>query len=132
MSQSHRQRFTLRSHERLKLRKQIETLFSKGEAFSVFPIRIVFLLQPAESNSGNIRIGFSIPKKKIKKAYQRNLIKRRLREAWRLHKHTLSSQIKHGYELHCFIIYLDDKIAPYSPLENAVKKAIDKLTSALV
>jgi|GEM_PF-138693 len=103
----------LPKNERLRSRKQIEHLLTNGKSFFVFPFKVVTgdelrvtsreLQQPnviARSvsdeatspltDSLNTNINFqlliAVPKRRIKKAVTRNLIKRRTREAWRLHK----------------------------------------------
>lgn len=88
------------------MRKQIETLFREGEAFSVFPLRIIYrLTSPVVPAASPVRIGFSIPKKRIRKAVQRNRVRRLLREAWRLQKHELYRLIPRGQQLHLFFVF---------------------------
>lgn len=123
------QRFTLQAIERLKLRKQIETLFQTGEAFSVFPLRIIYLLAPVADSQPDspVKIGFSIPKKRIRKAVGRNKIKRRLREAWRLQKHPLYQQIPEGQQLHLFLVFTGNETFTFEEAMTTVRKAIDKV-----
>jgi len=125
------QRFTLQAIERLKLRKQIETLFRSGEAFSVFPLRLVFRLTSAGEAEAPVRVGFSIPKKRIRKATGRNRIRRLLREAWRLQKHALYQQVPGGSQLHLFFIYSGAEKFSFEEASVAVKKAIGKLITRL-
>jgi ribonuclease P protein component len=40
------QRFTWRKAEKLKSRKRIERVFREGKSFSLFPYRVIFLLEP--------------------------------------------------------------------------------------
>ena len=122
------QRFTLQAVERLKLRNQIETLFHTGEAFSVFPLRVVYLhSKRSETEPSPVRMGFSIPKKRVKKAVQRNRIRRLLKEAWRLQKHALYSRIDQDAQLHCFFIFTGNDKFTFPEAEKTVKKAIAKL-----
>lgn len=122
------QRFTLQAVERLKLRNQIETLFHTGEAFSVFPLRIVYLLGArSETEPSPVRMGFSIPKKRVKKAVQRNRIRRLLKEAWRLQKHALYTRIDPAMQLHCFFIFTGNDKLTFPEAEKTVQKAISKL-----
>jgi ribonuclease P protein component len=126
------QRHTLQAIERLKLRKQIETLFQTGEAFSVFPLRVVYRLQPlAETEISPVRIGFSIPKKRIKKAVGRNRIKRLLREAWRLQKHPVYQAIPPCHQLHCFLIFTGNEKLTFEEAKTVVRKLSDKLIPKL-
>lgn len=123
------QRFTLQAIERLKLRKQIETLFHTGEAFSVFPLRVVYAKTPSTDVGGSpVRVGFSIPKKRVKKAVGRNKVRRVIKEAWRLQKHVLYRQIPDGWQLHCFLVFTGTEKFTFADAEKVVRKAIEKLT----
>ncbi len=74
--------------ERLTSKKIIEELFSKGSSVFLYPFRILYLASPA-AGPGNPQVLFSVSKRNFKKAVDRNLIKRRMREAYRLHKSDL-------------------------------------------
>ncbi len=125
------QRFTLQAIERLKLRQQIETLFQTGEAFSVFPLRVIFRLCPTSTEESPVRIGFSIPKKRIKKAVGRNRVRRRLKEAWRLQKHALYQQIPAGSQLHLFFVFTGPEKLSFDEAFAAIKKVNEKLGSKI-
>lgn len=125
-------RFTLPATERLKLRKQIETLFRQGEAFSVFPLRVMYTIVPRETGAALYRAGFSVPKKKMKLAVQRNRIKRLLREAWRTQKHMLQPALQDKeQQLHLFFIFTGKEIPDFKTMQKAVKKAISTLENKL-
>ncbi len=122
------QRFTLEAGERLQLRKQIETLFRAGEAFSVFPLRIICAFVPRmDKNAAPVRVGFSIPKKRIRKAVDRNRIRRLLREAWRLQKHALYRAVPDNLQIHCFLIYSGPQKFDWVLAQLCVKKTLSQL-----
>jgi ribonuclease P protein component len=121
------QRFTLQAIERLKLRQQIETLFQTGEAFSVFPLRVIYRICAVSAAESPVRVGFSIPKKRIKKAVGRNRVRRRLKEAWRLQKHSLYRQVPAGSQLHLFLVYTGPENCSFDEAVAAVRKVNDKL-----
>ena len=126
------QRYTLQAIERLKLRKQIETLFQTGEAFSVFPLRIVYRLLPiADVAASPVQVGFSIPKKRIKKAHDRNRVRRLLKEAWRLQKHPLYQAIPPNMQLHCFVIYSGPPVLTFTEAKDAIRKVQQKFIPKL-
>lgn len=77
--------------ERLKSRKTIDLLFSKGKTISKFPLRLVYIETDLELNE-KIKFGVSVSKKHFKKAVDRNYFKRVLRECYRLNKNILLSK----------------------------------------
>ncbi len=118
--------------ERLQLRKQIETLFRSGEAFSVFPLRVIYLMQDQDATShAPVRAGFSIPKKKIKKAVDRNRIRRLLKEAWRLNKQTLYGAIPEGKQLHCFLVFTGTEAPTFAQAVARVQQVQHKLAGVI-
>jgi ribonuclease P protein component len=121
-------RNTLQATERLQLKKQIETLFQTGKAFSVMPIRVVFSFVPrAPDEISPVRAGFVIPKKRVRKAVARNRKRRLLKEAWRLHKQSLYAAIPEGAQLHCFLIYNGKEKFTFAEASEAVGKIIPEL-----
>ena len=124
-------RYTLRAGERLKREQHIEALFRTGKALSVFPVRIVWRLEPVASTPFNILAGFSAPKKKFKRATDRNRIKRQLREAWRLQRPALEPAIPAGRQLHIFILFTDKTLPEYDALYAAIGKAVILLQKTL-
>ncbi len=125
--------YTLPASERLKLRKKIETLFQKGEAFSAFPLRVVYLLQaPDTDRVAAAQVGFSIPKKRVRKATMRNRIRRLLKESWRLQKQELYPFIPPGMQLQCFLIFSGNETFSFPESLKAVNKVIDRLKKAII
>ena len=124
-------RYTLSKDERLKREQHIETLFRSGKAFSVFPLRIIWHLQPAGDEPSLIRTGFSVSKKKFRHAVDRNRVKRLLREAWRLQKHQLHTNIPAGKQLHVFLIFTDNTLPVYTRITGTLQKGLERLGAEL-
>lgn len=82
------QRFTFSKEERLCSENIIDSLFSKGESFVHYPFRIVYIVNP-EGQDELATMMASVSKKRFKRANKRNLLKRRIREAYRLNKQSL-------------------------------------------
>lgn len=125
-------RFTFNHSERLKFRKQIETLFQTGEAFSIYPFRVVYEHTSARTiEDAPARAGFSVPKKKMRHAVQRNRIKRLLREAWRKQKHLIYPLIAPEKQLHLFFIFVGKEMPDWVNTEKAMSKIIPILQTKL-
>lgn len=113
---------TFRKHERLNQKKLIALLFQKGKSFFSHPLATKYL--PQEIDLGYHQILISVPKKKIKKAHQRNLIKRRIREAYRRNKSS------YDFQRHWSIayIYSTDEILSYKEIEDKLKDSLLRLS----
>jgi ribonuclease P protein component len=75
------EKFTFKKSERLSQEKLIQELFDKGSSFYLYPFKVFFL--PAATPSQML---VSVPKSLFKRAVDRNKIKRRVREGYRLNK----------------------------------------------
>lgn len=80
--------FKLPKNERLHAEKLIKELFNEGSSFFLYPFKVLFIKKIELAGQPN-QILFSVSKKKIRKATDRNFIKRRMKEAYRLNKHLL-------------------------------------------
>lgn len=81
-------KFTFQKSERLTQKKIIDSLFQKDSQIVsqrfFYPFRVLYRSTDVKSDTPQILI--SVPKRRFKKAVDRNLIKRRTREAYRLTK----------------------------------------------
>ena len=118
-------KLSFKKAERLCSRKIIEKLFSEGKSVLSFPVKIIFL-QHSLSSSYSAQAGFSVGKKIFKKAVQRNLLKRRMREAYRLNKNNLYNKLG-DKQLALFIIFIGKTAADYNEIESSIKKGIKKV-----
>lgn len=112
--------------ERLKSVKEIADVFETGNSVFVHPLKLVFT--KIEDSIEKPKLGFTVPKKAHRKAHDRNLLKRRIREAYRLHSQdfkTWALMAKLGF--HIMIIYVDKTILEYTKIEESLKKALSKL-----
>jgi len=118
---------TFPKNEKLCGEIRIGKLFAEGEAFIVYPLRIVYKLS-TEVQDVPVKVLISIPKKKIKKAIHRNRIKRQIKEAYRLNKTTLIESCReHGLSLQLAITYLSDKSLDYKLIEEKIKQVLTKM-----
>lgn len=115
---------TFPKSERLTGKKNIEELFQKGSSFFLHP----FLLRYTVSSDKTHRLVISVPKKKFKKAVHRNLIKRRIRESYRLNKAGLAKTEKF-YNLG--IIYLDSSLLSFKELESKLILLMGRFNSEI-
>lgn len=98
-------KFTYPKNQKLKSKKTIDLLFSKGKSVSKYPLRLVFVeidygLDIAKNEK--LKMGVSVSKKNFKKAVDRNYFKRLLREAFRLNKHLLVENLQNNYAMMFF------------------------------
>ncbi|MGV0920737.1 ribonuclease P protein component [Empedobacter falsenii] len=118
---------TFGKNEKLKSRKAFDELFSDGKTCVSHPIRFVYKIKPKADY--NIRVGVSVGKKKFKHAVDRNLLKRRAKEAYRLNKLLLEPNEKYSVDL--VMIYTSTKQQPFEVIEQSVKTLLEKLNEAI-
>lgn len=91
--------YKLRRAERLRGAKVFAILQRWGKSIEKNGLRLTFLLLPIHLGGPKIRVAFWVPKKKVRRATQRNRIKRLLREAYRLQKPVFYSLLPDGKAL---------------------------------
>jgi ribonuclease P protein component len=121
--------FSFKKDERLCSKKIIDRLFLEGKSIFVFPVKIVFLETNLPSEY-KVQAAFSVGKRNFKRAVQRNLLKRRMREVYRLNKSKFYDKIE-GKQLAVFFVYTGKTISEYNQIEYAVIKGMKKMLSEL-
>ena len=120
--------YTYGKQEKLKSRKKIDQLFSEGKTFSVFPLKVWYLISTGEETS--VLAGVGASKRFFKKAVDRNRIKRILREAYRHQKNILIDDCKlKNNTINIFFLYTGKEL-PASNLFTEMIKALQKIIAS--
>lgn len=124
---------TLPKSERLCSKREIDSLFAASSSFVVYPYRIIYRKSPLGEGEAPASIFVSVPKKKFKRAVMRNLLRRRTKEAYRLHKSPLLAQLQEAdNHLSIAILYLDKEEKPYAYLERKMVELLARLQNELL
>lgn len=114
--------------ERIKSKLLIDSLFDRkseeNTSFLVFPIKTIFSIAedpPILDKWPQVMV--SVSSKKFKKAVDRNLIKRRMREAYRSNKIEVDKHTKVAF------IYVAPNVEEYSKIEKAMIRSLSRLKS---
>lgn len=121
--------FSFDKAERLCSKKIMDKLFTEGKTIFVFPVKIVYL-ESSLLSKFPVQAAFTVGKRNFKRAVQRNLIKRRMREAYRLNKNKFYDDIGEK-QVAVFFIYTGKTILEYRQIDSSVKKGLKKLLSEL-
>ncbi|MBT8189788.1 MAG: ribonuclease P protein component [Bacteroidia bacterium] len=125
--------FKFPKKERIKSRKVISSLFRTGLSQFVYPFKLVYHVEKAiPPGDESIQFAVSIPKRKIKSAVKRNILKRRTREAYRQNRQFLNKGIDIGnHKVYLMFIYVDSEIKKYDIIEKSIIKHLKKLNEKL-
>jgi ribonuclease P protein component len=125
--------YTFKKEERLCNKRLIDELFHNGSSFLCYPFKAswLFIDEPLEFP---VQILFSVSKKRFKRAVDRNLIKRRMREAYRLHKqqHLYDKLTSTEKKIVLSLGYIGKEIAPYDFTEKKMLKLLSQLCAELI
>lgn len=118
-------RYTLKKQEILRSRKVIKELFKNGSSFFLYPYKFIYRVNTNEEK--RIKVLFTVPVKQFRKAVDRNKIRRRIREAYRLNKQMLTEDVHEDFSITLCIIYISKFKLPFSEMEYKLKKAFIRL-----
>ncbi|MDR0728777.1 MAG: ribonuclease P protein component [Prevotellaceae bacterium] len=118
--------------ERLCSQKQIAALFTAGDTLFHFPFKIFFSIAAAEDGKPCCQMAVNVPKRRFKRAVKRNLLKRRIREAFRRNKQIVYQPLEQQRRTaSLFFHYVSPEILDYVPLETSLCEALAKLADVV-
>ncbi len=114
--------------ERIRSSQRISQILQSGEKFVAYPILIFSTSSP--SSSSLIRAAFLVSKKNMKRAVDRNRIKRIMREAHRLQKHNYYQQVDHEQNcLDMVYLYIGQQNVAFHEIEEKTQLFFAKLVA---
>ncbi|MDT8308647.1 MAG: ribonuclease P protein component [Bacteroidales bacterium] len=128
---------TLKKTQRLKSKLEIDRLYRSGNTGVVYPFHYSFLIDAAETTRPEIKFMVAVSAKRVKKAVTRNLIKRRVREAFRKNR-TIIAPLITATKHHLFtgITFIGDQPINYHTTQEKIivilqqiKNTLEKLNS---
>ncbi|MDE7350661.1 MAG: ribonuclease P protein component [Muribaculaceae bacterium] len=139
------ERFTLRKSAKLRHRTLVQELFQKGKSVYSGPLRVTFRILSEDDLKGSFRedvpdlmgpvqFMITVPKKKRRHAVDRVLMRRRIREAFRLQWHPLREIIRQDPDIRTLslaIVYMDTANADMDVISSAVGSALSKVRKKL-
>ncbi len=119
---------TFSKTERLCSQVLIERLVEKGKSFNSFPFRITWM-EIAESSSP-IKIVISVPKRIVKKAVERNKIKRQIREVYRKENQKCYDLLG-DKKILLMLVYTSKTKMEFKVLEEKIIEALQRLNKTV-
>ncbi len=118
-------KFSLKKQEILSSKKLIGELFNHGKSVYRYPLKFKYLVsKDRQESDSSVLFSVTVPKRIIKTAVKRNLLKRRIREAYRLNKELLSAAVPANVQISFMIIYTSRDIESYHKIERSLKKIL--------
>ncbi|SMO81401.1 ribonuclease P protein component [Solitalea koreensis] len=125
---------TFKKEERLCSKKLIEELLHNGSSFLLYPLKVVWLIKPAnEPNPYPTQLVISVAKKRFRRANKRNKVKRLIRESYRINKeeHLYNFLKEQQLTLLLMFSYVGKDIFTYSDLEKKIKLCLHRVVKEI-
>ena len=116
---SNKGQFSFSKDERITNKKVIQKLFESGKKISLPPFILKYFYDKKEVKN---KVLISVSKSKINSSVKRNLLKRRIRESYRLNKNIINRM---GYSF--AFVYSSSKILEYDELNKNLIDLLNKI-----
>lgn len=125
--------FSFPKSERICNKHDIDLLFSNAAgAVREGSLALRYAFRESEINEVSQKVLIVVPKKRVKKAVDRNRLKRQIRELYRLNKNERQVDLISQKTLLIAIIYIGKPEAEYRELEKFYRPAWAKIKKALM
>ncbi len=124
--------FTFKKAEKLCSKKDIELLYKSGSSKTFYPLKIFWKVNKFESGYP-ARLLITVPKRLYKRAVDRNLMKRRIRESYRLAKPNLYAELmKKEIQLDVLIMYVGKEKEEFIVVQKSLETGLIKLSEMIL
>lgn len=119
---------TFKKRERLSGKITVNRLFNSGKSFFLHPFLVYY--RPVNNADKQCRVLITVSKRNYKKAVTRNLIKRRIRESYRLIKSGEQDALFSKKQYDIGLVYISKEVHSSKLIKTKLKIVLDKLSKA--
>lgn len=112
---------------RLKSKTAINNLFVDRKQINGKVLKFVYKILPKKETDSPFLFTVAVPKKLIKIAVKRNLIKRRIRASFMVNLKILEHRIPEGMQLQIMAIYMNNEVLDYKTINKNVISILNKI-----
>lgn len=120
-------RCTFSKDERLSSKKIIDELFRVNK--KIYSKNFTIIWDKKTPSNPKIELLISVPKKNIKKASDRNYVKRMIRESYRINKPIIYSLI--SVNIYVILVYNKKEVQKFNILEKEIVAIFDNLSNVI-
>lgn len=120
---------SFKKNDRLKSSIEIDALYRENRFVISYPLKCYYSFSEKTAQQNVIRVAFSVPKRIFKHAVERNRIKRRMREAYRLNYKNIFEEIitQNDKQLKLFVIYVGKEVLDFANMEKNLQSVLQKV-----
>jgi ribonuclease P protein component len=119
-------RATFTKEERLCGQLRLKEVVTTGRSVVESPIKMIGKKMPLPGSTP-VQVAFSVPRRYMKNAVDRNLVRRRMREAFRLNKEEPMARLQAAGDQYAWLfIYQAKQPIPYSSIESKITRSIGR------
>lgn len=124
-------KFTYSKEERIKSPLRVNQVFAEGiQAFS-HPFKYYFVATPTTEEEAKLMVCFSVPKKRYKRATDRNKIKRLCKENFRLNKEIFYNKAP-AMKMEVYFIFIGKEMPDYHEVEKGMKSVLNSISNHII
>ena len=114
-------------------KKRLSDLFQNGSVIFHHPYKLFYLIQPTtDDGCPGCNVVISVPKRNIRRAVDRNRIKRQIRESIRLNFRELQQAlVAHRMHIELFCLYLPNEHTPTSILSDKMESLLARVSQVV-
>ena len=118
--------------EHLCLKKRFDELLKHGKSFFIYPFRVIYFLKDTDNDYIPMQVAISVKKKQFRHAVERNLIKRRFRESWRIHKSELHTCLaSKNRTIYVLMVYGANEILSFNEINLRIPQIMQRLSDVV-
>jgi len=126
-------KYTFGKEERLKSSLHIQELLKDGQSISLFPFKIFWRNSNDIHQKFPARTAILVPKRKFRRAVDRNLMKRKIRESFRQNKNLIYEPLQEkNMNIHLVILLLADEFISFDRLDSGIRALLVKLANKII